>query len=300
MKKPFPIRPAPASFTLIEVLTAIAVFSIMIIFFGAILTSVTTVSSVGQQNAENSSNARAILDLMSRELRAGVSRPDLFVNRSSYSNLTNWIGVADDPTLGSTLMFYSANVGSTITPTGGSPAPAAADYRPLSYIEYTLAQTSTNYYLERGDQAVLWTDASAKSLPLGYPASAAPTAPTPALSDVLDGVVAFQVSFLQQDGTFSAAYSGTNTVAAVVSVALVDSNTFKSLLSSGNLQNLSSKLTQASAGSAGAQTSGGSPTSPKEDWENALNSNLLNGYPEQVRTGLRFFERSVDLPKPIL
>jgi type II secretory pathway pseudopilin PulG len=271
------------AFTLVEVLATLAVFAIMILFLGTLTTVVGAVSSGAAQNAENSSNARAILDLLSEELEAGVSRPDL--------NQTNWITVSD---AGSTLAFYSRNQGSAITT--GAPPPTL--YRPLSYIEYTWSQTGTNAYLARGDQAVLWTSAPAGVIPLGYPAA---TTAAPAANNVLDGVLAFQVSFLQKDGSFTAAYSPTGTLAAAVSVALVDSGTLHLLVNSGKRQSLSHLLTGASVGSTVTTTSSGSITSPKLDWENALNSSsTLSGYPQQVRTGLRFFERTVDLPKPIL
>jgi len=270
------------AFTLVEMLVAMAVLAVMLLFLGTIVTSVSSVSGGARQNVENSSSARAILDLMSRELAAGVSRPDL--------NQTNWITVSE---AGSTLIFYSRNTGSAIS---GASTPNL--YRPLSYIEYTWSHGGTNSYLARGDQAALWSDPPLTSMPLGYPA-ATRTAPTS--SNVLDGIVAFQVTFLQQDGTFSAGYSSTNTIAAALSVALVDPDSLKLLLESGKRQALSTLLTQASMGSTGSEISQGSATSPKMDWENAVNSSPgIGTYPQQVKTGLRFFERTVDLPKPLL
>lgn len=284
MKLPRPDRKRRVAFTLVEVLVAMAVLSVMILFLGAVVTSVNLVSNGARQSAEDSGNARAIFDLMSRELAAGVSRPDL--------NQTNWISAANS---GTTLAFYSRSTGSAIDSAGTG---TSASYRPLSYIEYTWSQSATNSYLARGDQAVLWTDLPQSSLPLGYPA-ATRTAPT--TTDVLDGVVAFQVTFLQQDGTFSAGYSSTNTIAATVSLALVDSEAYTMLMNSSKLQALSTLLNQASAGCTGTEVSGGSATSPKMDWESAVNSTPgINTYPSQVKTGLRFFERTVDLPKPVL
>jgi type II secretory pathway pseudopilin PulG len=273
------------AFTLVELLVAIGVLSIMIVFLGAIVTSVSTVSAGARQNAENSSSARAILDLMSRELEAGVSRPDL--------NQTNWITVND---AGSTLMFYSRNTGSA---TATASPPTSGTFRPLSYVEYTWSQGGTNAYLGRGDQAVLWSDTPLTSIPLGFPGA---VRTGPATSNVLDGVVAFQVAFLQQDGTLSAGYSGTNTIAVALSLALVDPDSLRLLLNSGKRQALSQLLTQASAGSiTGTEISNGSATTPKMDWENAINSpEGIGAYPQQLKTGLRFFERTVDLPKPIL
>ena len=277
MKFPFLGRTRRLAFTLVEVLVAIAVLSIMILFLGTIATSIGSVSHGSLQNAETSNDARAVLDLMGRELAAGVSRPDF--------NQTNWIPVTGS---GSTLGFYSRNTGSAIASTG-----TTTTYRPLSYIEYTWSQSTTNSFLARGDQAFLWTD----SIPLGYPA-ATPT--PPAVSDVLDGVVAFQVSFLQQDGNFSANYASTNTLAATVSLAMVDSDSLKVLINSAKLQSLSTFLNQAVT-SAGTTTSGEMTNSPRMDWENAINSSTgINAYPQQVKTGLHFFERTVDLPKPIL
>ncbi len=272
------------AFSLVEVLVAMAVLSIMLLFLGTMATSVGTVSHGALQNAENSGNARAILDLLCRELAVGVNRPDL--------NQTNWIAVTDS---GTTLSFYSRNTGSA---TASATATAATTYRPLSYIEYTWNQNGASSYLARGDQAVLWSDPPLTSIPLGYPAA---TRTDPVVSDVLDGVVAFQVTFLQQDGTFSAGYSSTSTLAATVSLALLDPGSLKTLVNSTKGQTLLTLLTQASAGSTGTETSGGSATSPKMDWENAINSSPgISAYPQQVKTGLRFFERTVDLPKPIL
>ena len=182
---------------------------------------------------------------------------------------------------GSTLGFYSRNTGSAI-----AGATTSTTYRPLSYIEYTWSQSTTNSYLARGDHAFLWSD----SIPLGT--STVP--PTVKVSDVLDGVVAFQVTFLQQNGTFSSNYASTNTLAATISLAMVDSDSLNILINSTKLQNLSTFLNQ-------AVTSGGANNSPRMDWENAVNSSPgINAYPQQVKTGLHFFERTIDLPKPIL
>ena len=262
------------SFTLVEVLVALAIFSIILVFLGVIITSVSSVSSIGRQNSENSGNARAILDLMSEELEAGVSRPDL--------NQTNWIALTDS---GSSLTFYSRSTGSP--PSSGTP-PVASAYRPLSFVEYMFNQTGTNSFLERGDQAVLWSDTPPTSLPLGYVNPNLP-APTPGL--VLDGVVAFQVTFLQNDGTLSFVYSSTSTVAVAVSLGVVDSNSLKLLLNSGKLPSLSKALAKAATGS----------IDPKQSWENEINTSaVLSAYPQQVRSGLQFFERIVDLPRPAL
>ena len=278
MKVPRSGRTRRLAFTLVEVLVAIAVLSIMILFLGTIASSIGSVSHGSRQNAETSSDARAVLDLMCRELATGVSRPDL--------NQTNWISLTNS---GTTLNFYSRNTGSAIASAG-----TTTTYRPLSYIEYTWSQSTTNSFLARGDQAFLW----ANPIPLGYP----PATPTgPAVTDVLDGVVAFQVTFLQQDGSFSDGYSSTNTLAATVSLAMVDSDSLNILINTAKLQNLSTLLNQASAGTTQTLISGGSTNSPRMDWENAINSSPgINAYPQQVKTGLHFFERTVDLPKPIL
>ena len=275
MKVPRSGRTRRLAFTLVEVLVAIAVLSIMILFLGTIASSIGSVSHGSRQNAETSGDARAVLDLMCRELTEGVSRPDL--------NPTNWISLTNS---GTTLGFYSRNTGSAIATTGTT----TTTYRPLSYIEYSWSQGTTNSFLARGDHAFLWSDPILTTLPTVSNGS-----------DVLDGVVAFQVTFLQQDGSFSDGYSNTNTLAATVSLAMVDSDSLKILINTANLQNLSTLLNKASAGTTQTVLSGGSTNSPRMDWENAINSSPgINAYPQQVKTGLHFFERTVDLPKPIL
>ncbi len=272
MKSPFPGRARPSSFTLPEVLVAVALMTIMVSFLGTLLASVCAISTSGHQDAENSSNARALLDLMSQELESGVNRSDL-------TNWISWDGAS------STLGFFTRCVGSAVSPA----PPSASSYRGLSFVEYTVSRTAAAASLNRGDHACLWSDAPSGSLPLGYPN---PAAPAPGPSDVLDGVVLFQVTFLQQDGSYATAYSGTNSIAVGVSLALVDSVALRQLLLSGKVQTLAAAL---------EGNYGGNPTnavSPQTAWQSAVDTrNVLNGYPLRVKTGLRFFERFVDIPR---
>ena len=265
------VRRSCSSFTLVEVLVAVSMLMIMVAFLWTLFASVCAISIAGKQDAENSSNARAVLDLMSQELEAGVNRADL----------TNWVSWTGSK---STLGFFTRSPGSAI-----SPAPVStANYRGLSFVEYTLSRSATNASLQRGDQACLWSDVPLGRLPLGYADS---TVATPALSEVLPGVLVFQVTFLQQDGSYSSLY-GTNSIAIGLSLAMVDSASLNLLSRAGKIEALASTLAGAYGGS------GVSSASPKSAWEHAVDSrNVLDGYPQPLKTGLRFFERFVDLPK---
>lgn len=269
-------RSGRASFTLAEMLVAVAILSIMLAFLGTLMVSVTSVSSKGTQEAQDADNARTILDLMNRELEAGVSRADL----------TNWITNSTSPA--ETLAYYTQNVGSAIDGSSSS-----ASYRPLSYVVYALSNSATYSSLYRGDSSVQWTTTT-DEIPLGYSGTNANPAVTNS-ADVLDGVVAFQVTFLEPDGTYYSSYT-TNCVAVGVSLALVNSTAYNLLISTGQLQNLSTALV-------GAYTTGATVTniiSPKTAWENVVSTGALNGYPQQVKTGLRFYERFIILPTPPL
>ena len=255
-------------FTLVEVLVAMAIFLTMMAFLSGILSTVSNITGIGQQNSRNANNARAIFDLIRRELQSGVNRVDL----------PGWI-VADPST--ATLTFYSCSPGSAVS--GAN----ATGYRNLSFIKYQLDATVST--LRRGDSAAFWSS-DPDILPLGV---LSPNTPNPILNDILTGVLAFHVTFLRQDGTFSNTYKGLSTnpeVAMGVSLAVIDARSLKTIKGE-NLQTLSQTLNQIAQGS----------LSPKAAWENAIRGinaeNPLMGYPVGIRSRLQFFERFIDMPQ---
>jgi len=66
-----------AGFTLVEMMTAIGVFTLIIVMLGQVLTTVNQAWVDGQRRVNNFTKARAMLDMFAHDIQAGVFRSDL-------------------------------------------------------------------------------------------------------------------------------------------------------------------------------------------------------------------------------
>ncbi len=178
-------------FTLVEILVSVAVLSIMVGMMGTMLSTMGQLWHDAQKRVNNFTKARAMLDMMTHDLQAGVYRSDL----SAFSN--------------STLAFYTQRPG--ISTTG-------AVARDFSIVGYSLNHS----ILQRSAQVINWTDSPSTYFVFGQPAPAVTTAATP--QDASSGVIDFKILFLQKDGTLSSTYSA-NTRAIGITLAVVDDQT---------------------------------------------------------------------------
>lgn len=250
----------PSAFSLIELMVAVAVLSMLMALLGQMFGIMSGSYRSGQRRVNNFTKARAMLDLFSRDLQAGVFRTDL----------------AAFP--GSRMAFYTERAGI---------GTQGATLRNVSLVEYSLDTSSTNSTLQRGDMAIAWTS-PASDISFANTTSL-PSASTLSVRDTAPGVVGFQIVFILQDGTFTTSYisSTTNPVRTVgITLAVIDDQTMQRLTS-----------TQLAALRTGLTNSITSGSTVKADWEKYLASGLnWNSYPRDLATGLRIFERYIVLP----
>ncbi len=83
------------AFTLVELLAAMAVFALIMLMLGSILSGSMRTWSTGERNVQNNTTARAVLDLLSRDISQAVAdgRLTMEVFTNSYNQTTkNWQG----------------------------------------------------------------------------------------------------------------------------------------------------------------------------------------------------------------
>jgi len=265
-------------FTLVEILVAVTILVIIVLLFGQMLAIMSKSWTYGHGRANNFTKARAMLDLLARDIQAGVFRPDL----------------AAFPTSGTTatLEFY--------TQRPGIPGATTTQLRSISVVQYTfIGPTNPNggipNTLERADSPILWTD-PASNLLFG---SATAFTLTPTARDTAGGVVAFELYFIQTDGTFSATFTPLttggvantpHTRAVSIALAVINDQTIQQL-TSAQLTTLNGLLTTTAI-----------PDNPpkhsiKAYWDTYLNTTMnWSNYPKSLSTGLATFERYVTLP----
>jgi prepilin-type N-terminal cleavage/methylation domain-containing protein len=245
------------AFTLVEILVSLAVLSIIVGMMGTMLSTMGVLWHDAQKRVNNFSKARAMLDMMTHDLQAGVYRSDL----SAFSN--------------SAITFYTQRPGVS---TSGAVA------RDVSIVGYDL----NNSVLQRSSQVIYWTDSPTSYLVFGQPPPAIP-ATTP--QDAASGVIDFKLLFLHKDGTLTSTYttSPANPVRAIaITLAVVDDQTLLML----NQTNKAGALYTALEANASLTHS---VKENWENYLESGSMNW-NGYPKSLGVGLKIFERYVYLP----
>lgn len=285
-----------AGFTLVELLVAISILAILVVILGQILGLVSLSWSVGKQRMDNLTKARAFLDLFARDVQDGVFRPDLAAFIDQAGNVCS--------SSSTSYAFYTKRTG------GGTGVS-----RGLSLVNYELNLNTVtgDSALMRGALPVTWTSTwpsfgSTGALPeLATnlkPSNPSFSTTSPYYTEVAAGVIAFRVYFINSNpanpsaATYSWTYIPWNystagtvpvTVAVGVAVVIVDDQTQQVLAT----QNLLSNLTANSTFTSTPPLTG----SLKDYWDTKINTpGFFTGYPRQLRTGLKTFERVVQLP----
>lgn len=264
-------------FTLVELLVAIAVLGILVLILAQVFGTMNNAWLYGQGKVNNFTKGRAMLNLLENDLYAAVFRPDL----------------AAFP--GGAFKFYTERPGVPVE---------SGSTRNISLVQYALTTSTTNGLptstLERSDMPISWSDA-ATYLAFGNTGGFASTASgatngTLTPRDTAPGVVAFQVVFVQADGSFSTttftpAHSASGTVNSNptrgigVTLAVIDDQAMK-LLSTTQVSGLQASFAGAVTGT----------RSVKADWEYYLNNTITwNNYPKKLGNGIEIFECYVSI-----
>ncbi len=280
--KPHSRRSNPSSFTLVEMLVAMAILALMLALMFNLLQLTMTASQMEKSRIDNFTRARALLDVIAGDLEGGVFRPDLAAfgtDNGVYS--TNGISFM---TNGAALTaFYTRNPG------------LQANSRNLSLVIYRL-DGSTNAFFRRDQLSVPWVVPGASwaaNIPFQGELSADASSTTP--QDIAGGVVGFQLYFCHSDQSITNRYVGyeaSNPVIAVgVALAVVDSQALNLLNTSGKLNNLTQTLSSSTVISG--------TNSVKAEWDIYMNSpGFFQSYPVPLGPGMETFERRITCNPP--
>ncbi len=256
---------AARSFTLVEILVAVAVLVILMALLGKIMATASMTWSAGKRRADDFVKARSALDTLSRDYQMGVFHAGLPSFAMAGGAFTN--------------AFYSLRQSS-----------GTAGERALSLVSYQIRSTSTNSTLQRMTAPVPWS-----ALPPfgqdGLSASAFADA-----QDMVDGILRLEISFVRPDGSLTNAYTAGDS-AVGIDLVVLDDATLALLARAG-------KLSALLASDAFSLPGGLSVTnSPHQVWQanitrapNASHPLDYPAYPADLRTGIRSFQRYVPLP----
>jgi len=282
------------SFTLVEVIVAIAILVVVGLGLTQILSMALQTWQQGLVRADCYTKARVVLDAATADIQRGLFRTDLY----SFPNSTN-----SPPTF----TFYTRAAGVSA---GNS------SVRPVSLVTYQLAPASANLpgYLLRSETSVNWSGTNLnfyQSLPPVVAGSASGSVPP---NDLLStGIVDFEMLFLLSDGTTipANAYKTPSTASVVMiglTVAVIDDKALTLLHPTtttqfSNIQNtLETAISTTSTNFAPMTIPINSTTyvspnykrSIKELWDPAIAPFFQTaGYPKSLTTGLQTFERFV-------
>jgi len=249
-----------AAFTLLELLTAFCVLTLLILLMSQMWSAAGASAQEGKRRIDNFSKARSTLDVFARDVRCGIFRPDLaaFVNDGGATSIS----------------LYTQRPG------------VGTDVRNLSLVVYQIDKDKAR--LKRGTMSLRWND-GAEKISLSN-ASTLPEVATITPEDVANGILRAGIYFVDSSGTISKTYSY-QTRAVGITLATVDEDTLK-VLSSAQLARLTAndQVLPDDPSSSPTQTL-------KGFWESKIAApGFFDGYPTQLRSGLRIFERYVMLP----
>ncbi len=266
------------AFTVIEMLAGLTVLGIILLLMGQMTGLVNRAYGEGLGRVDNFTKSRAVLDLLASDLRHAVLRPDLPAFQ---------VGGAYTPGSG-----YAAGTATNAFYTLLPSITAAASPRGLSLVSYTVdaAGGPDKIALWRADDAASWSDNASQV----FQGSLAGPLANLQRREMAPGVVGFQFLFRRQDGTVLAAYPGYSAANPVVSVGVA-----LAVIGNKALDHLTTTpIDQVGAiQSALAIPATASIASAKAYWDGTvLTAGFFAGYPKDLGSNLRTFERWIDCP----
>jgi hypothetical protein len=250
---------------------------------------------VEQDRIDNFGKARGMVDMFTDDLQRAVYRGDLPIFGTGAPSST---GTATS----SGLYYFTGTTFSATfyTRLPGVPSSPSTSVRDVSLVSYALGATglgSDASVLQRSDLAVPWT--TSQNLLFQGDVNAVlknPSTP-PTAREVAPGVVGFRVAFRLADGTMvdQSQYTGYNpanpTVAIDVGVAVVGKQSFAQL-SPAQVTSLQNAFSSTLSFTTAPITNG-----VKASWDQkVLTASFYSGYPKDLGSGLKTFERWVACP----
>ncbi len=297
-------NPLHRGFSLIEMLVTVSIMSFMLLMMVQITGLAEKAWHLEQDRIDNFGKARAMVDMFTDDLQRAVYRGDLPIFAA---------GNPSTGTLTSNGLYYFTASTSTASPTStftatfytrlpGVPSSPSTSVRDVSLVSYALgteAQGSRNVVvLQRSDLAVPWS--SNQNIPFQGNIGTVLGGSQVTAREVAPGVVGFHIAFRLADGTMidQSQYTGYNstnpTVAIDVAVAVLGK---QSLVQPWTDPSTSQMTNLMKAFSNTLAFSPGNPTSIKANWDQkVLTAAFYSGYPKELGSSLKTFERWVACP----
>jgi type II secretion system protein J len=281
-------------FTLVELLLAMAVLALLILFVTSLINSAATITTLDSKRMDADSQARQLLDRMAIDFTQMVKRSDVDYYLKSSANPQT---AGNDQ-----LAFYS-------TVAGYCPATSTSAQRsPISLVSYRI---NSQNKLERMGKGLVW-NGSTTDTPMVFWATIAATWPTatttasdPDYEEIGPQVFRFEYYYLLRNGTVSdtpwdtsaghTSVTGMQDVAAIVAdIAMIDPKS-KVLLSDPQIATFTAS---SQANFLANYATGVAPGQLLAQWQNKLDG--ITSLPRPAVSGIRLYERYFYLSPPTL
>lgn len=272
------MRKLPQAFTLVEMLVAVSILSVIVLLVTRLLNSAALVTTSGNKRMDADAHARPLLDRMSVDFAQMPRRSDIDYHFKNASNPQS----GDDQ-----LAFFSFVPG--YYPSAGSRSVA-------SLVAY---RVTANHQMERMGKGLLWNGVSSANAPLVFSPltiselwpSATNAAPDDDYELIGPQVFRFEYYYVLKNGTSSNMPWDTSAghttigglqdlVALVALVATVDPKS-RVLLSDGQLSTLRGRLVDSAEGANPGELAAG--------WRSALDA--VTDMPRAAISSVRIYER---------
>ncbi len=270
----------PRSFTLIEMLVTIAIFSFMIVAMAKMFGLISNVWEQGAGRIDGLTKGRVALDLVTDDIQRGIFRSDIpsFLN-NAQSVSTNGGSYFINGTF--TNAFYTRAPG----------ADSGVSVRDVSLVSYALNSTNQpndKISLQRANLPVPWPSSGGSQISFGSDSTFMTLLSQATAQEVAPCVVGFQILFRRQDGSviLGSSYTGEDfthgpVIAIGVSIALI-SNQAISEMSPSQVTNFTGQIAAVPI-----------TTSAKFAWDQGIGPTIFNQYPKNLASSFVTFERWV-------
>jgi prepilin-type N-terminal cleavage/methylation domain-containing protein len=277
------ISQRPHGFTLVEMLIAMAILALIVIFIGRLFSSAASVTAAGNKHIDCDLQARQLFNRMAVDLAQMVKRPDVDYYVKS---------VVDLQTGNDRLAFFSQVPGYY---------PSTGFQSPTSLVAYRINSNSGSpsfNKIERMGKGLLWNSVSSTTEPMifgltaivnNWPAATSSTSADPDYETIGPQVFRFEYFYFLTNGSLAdnPGAAGMRDVAAIsVCIAVVDP-TSKILLSNAQISTLAGRMNDFSP----------SPSMRPDDllarWQSALDG--TRDMPRSAISAIRLYQRSFQL-----
>jgi prepilin-type N-terminal cleavage/methylation domain-containing protein len=249
------------AFTLIEMMVALVVLSILLLFLGQVVTLTGQAIAVNSSQLDAAGQARVFFDRLALDLSASPQRSDLGMSFTRNSEGVN-----------ASLQFYSGVKGLT-------------GARQLSWVSYQISPTT--YQLERTAGGTDY----AGGTPVAFLPQALPTPNSTTYQVMASGIFRLELCYLLDTGFFSNSTSGSSGTdyshvkGIVVGVAVIDGRS-AALLNTAQLRQFSQDFGNTTEGH-----------DPETDWNTAIaQSGFAPGIPRPAVQNVSIFQHIFNVP----